>query len=59
MPVEFDKGGKEVCDISADGINHTAQSAGVSTDDVEILEENDEFIMVKATAINRDGVQPR
>ena len=57
MPVEFDKGGKEVCDISADGINHTAQSAGVSTDDVEILEENDEFIMVKATAKYLDKIK--
>ena len=53
----FNSDGREVVDVTADGINHIAQPAGVSTNDVEILEENDEFIMVKATAINRDGVQ--
>ena len=53
----FEAQGKEVADVSADGINHIAQSAGVSTDSVEILEETDESIMVQAVAINQDGIQ--
>lgn len=53
----FEAQGKEVADVSADGINHIAQSAGVSTESVEILEETDESIMVQAVAVNQDGIK--
>ena len=49
--------GKEVADVSADGINHIAQSAGVSSESVTILEEDDESILVQAIAVNSDGVR--
>ena len=53
----FEAQGKEVADISADGINHIAQSAGVSSESVEILEEDDESILVQAVAKNTQGIQ--
>ena len=53
----FEAQGKEVADVSADGINHIAQSAGVSTESVEILEEDDENITVQAVAKNTQGIQ--
>ena len=53
----FEAQGKEVADVSADGINHIAQSAGVSSESVEILDEDDESILVQAIAVNSDGVR--
>ena len=53
----FSSRGEEVVDVTNDGINHIAQSAGVSTEDVEILSEDHEAITVKATAINDKGVR--
>ena len=37
----FTSRGEEVVDVTQDGINHIAQSAGVSSEDVEILHEDD------------------
>ena len=49
--------GEEVVDVTGDGINHIAQCAGVSSEDVEILHEDETSITVKATAVNADGVR--
>ena len=53
----FKSRGEEVVDVTQDGINHIAQCAGVSSEDVEILHEDDVSITVKATAINQHGVR--
>ena len=53
----FHSRGEEVVDVTQDGINHIAQRAGVSSEDVEILHEDDVSITVKATAINENGVR--
>ena len=53
----FKSRGEEVVDVTGDGINHIAQCAGVSSEDVEILHEDETSITVKATAINDKGVK--
>ena len=53
----FKSRGEEVVDVTGDGINHIAQGAGVSSEDVEILHEDETSITVKATAINDKGVR--
>ena len=53
----FKARGEEVVDVTGDGINHIAQCAGVSSEDVEILHEDELSITVKATAVNQNGVK--
>ena len=53
----FNSRGEEVVDVTGDGINHIAQCAGVSSEDVEILHDDDVSITVKATAVNQNGVK--
>lgn len=53
----FNSRGEEVVDVTSDGINHIAQCAGVSSEDVEILHEDERSITVKATAQNEKGVK--
>ena len=53
----FKQGKKEVSDLNVDGINRLAIAVGVSIEDVEILNEDDTQITVKATAINPDGIK--
>ena len=53
----FKSRGEEVVDVTGDGINHIAQCAGVSSENVEILHEDETSITVKATAANQNGVK--
>ena len=46
---------REVADLTNDGMNYIARCAGVSIEDVEVIEENEMSFAVKATAINREG----
>lgn len=49
------KSGKdiEIWDINADGINFIAELFGVSVEDVEILDETDEYFEIKSVAVKQ------
>lgn len=51
----FKQGNRSITDVSADGVNKLAVAAGISIDEVEIVDETDEYVTVKATAVNADG----
>lgn len=53
----FKQGGKDVCDLNVAGINRLAIAVGVSIEDVEIIEEDETQITVRAIAINADGIK--
>lgn len=53
----FKGSSRELADLTDDGINTIARCAGVSIDQVEIVTNNDQFLIVKATAINQEGLK--
>ena len=53
----YTKGNQEVCDLNVDGINRLSIACGVDMEDIEIIEDTDSHITVKATAINADGLR--
>ena len=53
----FKQGKKEVSDLNVDGINRLAIAVGVSIEEVEILDEDETQITVKAIAVNPDGIK--
>lgn len=50
-------GNDEVSDLNIDGVNRLARACGVSVLDVEIIDETETEITVKAIAVNPDGLQ--
>ena len=53
----FRQHGKEVVDVTNDGINRLAMAAGVSIETVTILSEDEQAITVQAVAVNADGLK--
>ncbi len=51
----FKNRGKEIVDLTDDGINYIARCAGVVIEDVSVTEEKEMSFTVKASAVNQDG----
>ena len=51
----FKKRGKEIVDLTDDGINYIARCAGIVIEDVSVIEENEMSFTVKASAVNQGG----